>query len=36
MSKASNKFRWNDLFMLELQLTDDERQVNIALFLDYV
>ncbi|WP_310610139.1 acyl-CoA dehydrogenase family protein, partial [Limnohabitans sp.] len=30
MSKPSTQFKWDDPFMLDLQLTDDERQVKEA------
>ena len=30
MSKKSAPFSWEDPFMLDLQLTDDERQVKEA------
>jgi glutaryl-CoA dehydrogenase len=30
MSTSSTKFHWDDPFMLDLQLTDDERQVKDA------
>ena len=30
MSTSSTKFQWDDPFMLDLQLTEDERQVKDA------